>query len=87
MLGQQELYKTVVGAILAYLVFQVVLLSISVYSVLSKSTGEIAKYLKKIVNLQLIFNVKVAAGPILAVAVNVFYCQSSSPYRVTGVCY
>ena len=87
MLGRQDLYKTVVGVILGYLVFQGVLLCISVYSILNKSTGEFTKYLKKMVNLQLIFNVKVAAGPILAVAVNVFYCQPSSPHRVTGVCY
>lgn len=87
MLGRQDLYKTVVGVIFGYLVSQGVLLCISAYSVLNNSTGEFAKYLKKIVNFQLILNVKVAAGPILAVAVNVFYCQSSSPYRVTGVCY
>lgn len=76
-----------VGVILGYLVCQVVLMCVSGYSVVGRSSGEFSKYLKKIVNFQLIFNVKVAAGPILAVAVNVLYCSSDSPYHVGGVCY
>lgn len=72
---------------LAYLACQVMLVCVSCYSILNKSTGEFAKYIKKIVNFQLIFNVKVASGPILALTVNVFYCQQDSPYKVEETCY
>ena len=72
---------------LAYLACQIILVCISCYSILNKSTGGLAKYMKKIVNFQLIFNVKVASGPILALTVNVFYCQQNSPYKVEETCY
>lgn len=75
------------GIILAYLVIQIVIIGISCYNALNKSTGEFAKYIKKIANLQLIFNVKVLSGPIFAVLINVLYCQNASPYRVGAVCY
>jgi hypothetical protein len=71
----------------AYLLLQLVLIAMSCMTVVNKSTGEFAKYIKKIVNFQLIFNVKVLSGPIMAVAINVLYCQQDSPYRVGSVCY
>jgi cytochrome bd-type quinol oxidase subunit 1 len=75
MKNNNSIYKTIIGILMAYLACQIILICVSSYSIINKSTGEFAKYIKKIVNFQLIFNVKVASGPIIAVAVNVFYCQ------------
>ena len=83
----QQTYQSMLGIILTYLLIQIVIIVISCYNVLNKSTGEFAKYIKKIANIQLIVNVKILSGPIFAVLVNVLYCQDASPYKVGVVCY
>ena len=83
----EQTYQTMTGIILTYLVIQLIIIVISCFNILNKSNGEFAKYIKKIANLQLIFNVKVLSGPIFAVLINVFYCQEASPYKVGTVCY
>ena len=72
---------------LANLLFQLILVIVSCYSIINNQSGEFFKYIRKIVNLQFIFMVKVVSGPSFAVITKIVYCNDDSPYRVENVCY
>ena len=57
----------------------------SVWGVLNKQPEVYFKYLKKLVNLQLIVGVHVFHGPLLGLAVNVLFCNAH--YRYFEDCY
>lgn len=73
-------------AVFAYLSFQIALIIISCYGVITQKKGELFKYIRKIVNYQYLFTVRVLSGPFLALCVNVLYC-SNNAYHQDQTCY
>lgn len=59
-----------------YLLLQTGLMMLSAYGILRKEVGEVYAYLRKIVNFQLLLNVKVLSGPFFGLAIKVFNCNS-----------
>lgn len=82
-----SIYITMMLVVLFYLVLQMVLLLVSIYAITRSYQSTVYEYLRKIVNYQLLFNVKVLCGPVLGLVANVIYCVSSSPYHNNQVCY
>lgn len=63
------------------------LTAISAYAVLKQKSGEIFKYLKKLVNYLFLFTAKAASGPVIALCLNVLYCNPASNYHIGQTCY
>ena len=87
LIDDPTLYITMAVAAFSYFLFQIVLILISIMGIHKKSDSQGFKYLKKIVNMQYIFTVKVLSGPVLGLSVNVLYCKASSPYHIGQTCY
>jgi hypothetical protein len=82
-----NLYKSLILVCGLYLAVQLLLASISIYATLKGKSGDFFKYLRKIVNYQFLFTAKTLSGPMLALVVNVVYCDSKIPYHSGHTCY
>lgn len=82
-----DLYRSLVMIVFVLLVVQVLLTAVSAFAVLKQKSGEIFKYLKKLVNYLFLFTAKAASGPVLALCLNVLYCNPSNNYHVGQTCY
>ncbi len=78
---------TMTVAVFSYLLFQLLLLFFSIMGINKKNDSQGFKYLKKIVNMQYIFTVKVLSGPFFGLTVNVLYCKVGSVYHIGQTCY
>jgi hypothetical protein len=85
--ANSDLYVTMVLAVFFYMLLQIALILLSVKTIHHNHPGTAYQYLHKLVNFQLILNVKVLSGPILGLIVNVLYCNTNSPYHTNQICY
>lgn len=87
MASTPDLYHTLTLVAGLYLLVQLLLAGVSIYTTLRGKSGEFFKYLRKIVNYQFLFTAKALSGPLLGLVVNVVYCDPNSPYHKGQTCY